>query len=187
MRPFLKRALLDVDGVCAKFHERALSVMNRELMYSFEPRHMTEWDVTAVLPTEADRETMNNIIGRSGFCTSLEPYPEAQAAVSALRDAGVEVCFATSPHPGSRSWMKEREAWLMEHFEARHEDIIHVHKKYWLLADVLVDDKPSHIREWVKHHPEARGFLWDQPYNQLAKDIPRADSWKSVLDVFIPP
>lgn len=172
--------VLDVDGVLAKFHERALVLIREEFGLEFSMEDYSGWDVTCLLERQEDKDRLNRIIREPGFATSLEPYPEAVRAVRTIRDAGAEVLFATSPNWFSETWMWERKLWLMRHFGAHEEEIAHIHRKHHLLADVFVDDKPSTVRSWFARHPGGKALLWSTPYNRSERELPRAESWEDV-------
>lgn len=180
----MRKLILDVDGVLAKFHERALTIIRDRWGYTYELDHFKEWDVTLLLPLQEQRDELNATIQLPGFASELEPYTEAQRAVRELREREVHLLFATSPNHHSPTWMWERKIWLMQHFGASEEEIAHIHRKYFLAADAFVDDKPSHVRSWAQHNPGGTGVLWDAVYNRGAAGLRRCSDWSEILSMF---
>lgn len=181
-----KRILLDVDGVLAAFHERAIKEIRELFDLDITMQDFPDWDVTHVLENEEDRSLLNSRIHEPGWATSLEPYPQAIHAVQELRRNNIEIMFATSPNQHSDTWMRERDKWLIRHFGMKFDEIAHIHKKYWLVADMLVDDKISNVLIYSQHHPGKHALLWDQTYNRKDIQCKRALCWdKDVLAVFI--
>lgn len=180
----MRTLVLDVDGVLAQFHEKALSVIRDRWGYEYRLEDFREWDVTLLLERQEERDELNSVIQSPGFATSLEPYPDAQEAVREARARDVHLLFATSPNHHSETWMWERKLWLFRHFEAVEEEVAHIHRKYFLQSDAFVDDKPSHVRSWSQRHPSGAAFLWDTCYNREAGDLRRTSDWGEVLSLF---
>lgn len=177
------QVILDVDGPCTDFHEKARRHIKDELGYEFPLSHFREWDFTAVLSAQAERDHMNEVVARPGFATSMIPNPDAVAAVAAMRARGARILFATAPHLESKTWKEEREAWLIRHFGATSFDVAHIHQKDFLGGDVFVDDKPDHIRSWKKRNPLAAGRLWRTFYNEKEPGLDFVSSWDDVVSL----
>jgi len=177
----MTQVILDVDGPCTDFHGKARLHIREELGYDFPISHFKEWDFTAVLSSQAERDHMNSVVARPGFASSMIPDPFAQEAVRKMRELGAEVLFATAPHLESKTWKDEREAWLIEHFGADPLDIAHIHRKEFLGGDVFVDDKASHLRKWGKRNPLGAGRLWRTFYNETEEGLEFATSWDDVV------
>ncbi len=175
-------ALVDVDGPLADFHGRAKDHINSKFGLNVTDSDFETWDVTAVLPTQAMRDQMNADIAMPGFASSLMPSPGSQDAIESLRSVS-KVLFVTTPHPESKTWMRERQDWLAKHFGAKPHDIIHIFDKSHVLGDMLLDDKPSNVELWQKRHPQAAGLLWDMLYNRDVNHLTRVNSWETVLDI----
>lgn len=175
------KVILDVDGPLTDFHTKARLIIRSEFGYDFPLSAYTEWDVTSVLPTQAEKDRMNELIAKPGWASSMIPEPDAVRAVQEMRGHGVDILFATAPHPESKTWKDEREAWLIEHFGAHYLEVAHIHRKDFLTGDVFVDDKPSNVRGWQRSNPDGFGFLWIKDYNKTETGFMFADSWETVL------
>ncbi len=177
------KVVLDVDGPLTDFHRKARLVIRDEFGYDLPLSAYKEWDVTSVLPTQEEKDRMNQLIARPGWATSMLPDEAAEQAVRALRSYGADILFATAPHPQSKTWKEEREAWLIEHFGAHHLEVAHIHRKDFLVGDMFVDDKPSNVRGWQKSNPAGAGFLWKKDYNQAETGYVFAESWEPIISL----
>jgi len=177
------KVVLDVDGPLTDFHAKARGVMAREFGYDLPMSAYKEWDVTSVLPTQAEKDRMNELIAQPGWASSMVPNPEAVEAVRRMKDYGADILFATAPHPNSPTWKEEREAWLIEHFGAHHTDVAHIHRKDFLGGRVFVDDKPSHVEGWRRNNPLGTAFLWMTTYNRSEEGFTFAPSWDPVVSL----
>lgn len=178
-----KEVVLDVDNVLTDYHVSARSLILDMFGREIPPSAFTHWNATLVLEDPEERKAMMAALGKPGFCSSLIPDPEAVEAVKEMRKEGALVVFATAPHPDSPSWKDERELWLVRHFEAEPDDVIHIRKKYLLNGDVFVDDVPEHVKKWAARNPRGRGMTWKRLYNQGRLDVEIVSSWKDVLRV----
>ncbi len=180
----MRRVALDVDGVLCQFHEFCIGIAKERygLPDHFMPEHALHWDVTRILEDAGDAASLNEVIRSPGFAKRIPPYREAVEAVRAMRGSGVEVLFATAPNYHSETWMWDRKLWLKEHFDAPEDDILFVHRKHVVRADVFVDDKLSAVRDWMAENPGGAGFVWDTSYNRDgSSDVPRTSSWDDVI------
>lgn len=178
-----KRALVDVDGVCGKFHEKARALIKEIFNLDLPLDAYTGWDVTSVLPEQEMKDRLNAAIAEPGFAITMEPYPEAQKAIAEIRSL-VPVRFVTTPHMVSKTWMQERREWLMERFQATHQEIIQAYDKVEIAGGLFLDDRPKNVRNWGKHHPDGVSLVWDQPYNRSseADGLRRVTSWDEVIE-----
>ncbi len=162
-----KRFLVDVDGVLSDFCAHAFKLMEKITGRPVPPGADGDWDIFAWMGDPALKDACYDIIKGPGWCAEIPVYPGAREGVDALREVG-DVYFCTSPTHGPY-WYYERAEWLMHHFGAKRNHIIHAVDKHVCAGDVLVDDKPEHVFDWLDHHPNGYGVLWLQPYNKLAR------------------
>jgi len=178
-----KKILLDVDGVLGDFHGAANKLIFDLFKLDIKPEKFITWDVTDVLESKEMKDDLNHEITKPGFCSSIEPYQEAMEAVRQLREIGTcEIVFVTSPNKNGIQWVHERDAWLIKHFEAKYEEIIHVYNKRLVSGNLLIDDKPKNIEEWTTANPQGKALLWDQPYNKYSS-LERVDNWNDIVDL----
>lgn len=177
------KVVLDVDGPLTDFHAKARDVIRDEFGYDLPVSAYREWDVTSVLRTQAEKDRMNELIARPGWASSMVPDQKAAEAVRRLRVYGADILFATAPHPQSKTWREEREAWLVEHFGAHHLEVAHIHRKDFLGGRMFVDDKPSNVDGWRTCNPGGSAFLWKKEYNSSEVGFVFADSWEPILEI----
>lgn len=179
----MRRLVLDVDGVLADFVGHTLTLLGPIAPQGGRDA-FTTWDfVTTLEPHVAD----HCIRGwhQQGWCRSIPTIPGAVEAVQRIRQAGVEVVFATTPMRNAPHWVEERIAWLTHHFAADVDHIAFVHNKALIPGTVMVDDKPENVETWARTYPSASTFLWSAPYNAAhpmgALNASRIDGWDRVF------
>ena len=178
--------LLDVDGVLANFIHATLSTLSRHTKRApYTHDSITTWEVFDSLP-EQERPHQDAVYRRMklpGACYDIPVYPDAVEGVARLC-AVADVIVVTSPFKGSQTWTHEREEWLWNHFGISHDDVIHARRKGFIRGDFLIDDKPSHLRDWRAMNPRGRAIYWKNP--QFAEDMPGyvvcTRSWDTVID-----
>ncbi len=155
---------IDCDGVLANFTIGALGVVEEVTGRRFAPADVTIFDFTKALGLTGDEAiAVKKAIGaKRGFAMALPPYPEARQGVRRLRELG-EVLCVTSPWESNPWWRAERDAWLALHFGI--EVVHHATVKTGYEADVFVDDKSSHVRDWLGAWPGRTAVFWRTPHN----------------------
>jgi hypothetical protein len=176
---------LDVDGLLANFTAGALRVVEEVTGKRFSLADVTAFDFTKALGlTAAEASAVKKVIGsRRGFAMSLPPYPEARQGVRRLRELG-EVFCVTSPWDSNAWWRAERDSWLALHFGI---DVVHhAVDKIGYEADVFVDDKSSHVRDWLSAWPGRTAVFWRTPHN-TSEPVPcgahSTGSWDALYEI----
>lgn len=172
------RVLCDVDGVLADYTGRYLECLRLATGKCFSPAEITQWNYTDALGlTPEDEKATDEIFKRN---LDLDEFP---GAVEAVREIARwhQVIFVTSPSYHIPEWTYRRQAWLEQRFSGL--PVIHTKHKEFIPGDVLIDDRPSNLRDWISAQQKGWGILWAQPYN--AKDYLgfryyREDSWNGV-------
>ena len=156
--------VLDCDGLLSNFVAGALSVVEEVIGKKFQLADVTVFDFTKALGLSADEASaVKKAIGaKQGFARSLPPYPEARQGVRRLRELGDVFCV-TSPWESNVWWRSERDSWLALHFGI--EVVHHADDKTGYEADIFVDDKSSHVRDWLAAWPGRTGVFWRTPHN----------------------
>lgn len=175
------RVLLDVDGIIADFAGAAASLMSTVSGRPITAADIVHWEVTNVLEEQHLRDYCKEEIKRPGFCSSIAAYEGALEAVAEIHSIA-EVFYVTAPMHTNPTWMPERVAWLERVLGADPKHVVFAYKKHVVVGDVLVDDSPDNVGDWVQHHPRGLGLLWTRPYNApQAPRLRRVDSWTEVL------
>ncbi len=159
---------LDADGLLRNFTVGALLVIEEVTGKKFTLADVTAFNFTkAVGLSEVEAaKVMKAISNRKGFVTSLPPYPEARQGVRRLRELGDVFCVTTpwdGPSGKNPWWCDESESWLALHFGI---DVVHhANDKSGYEADMFVDDKSSHVRDWLGRWPNRTAVFWRTPHN----------------------
>lgn len=176
---------LDCDGVLGDFTTAALRVVEEVTGKRFELTDVTEWNFTKAIGLSAPEaiEVKKAIGARRGFAAAIGPYPSARQGVRRLRELG-EVFCVTSPWDSNVWWRAERDSWLALHFGI---DVVHhAGDKTGYEADVFVDDKSSHVRDWLTAWPGRAAVFWRTPHN-MSEFVPwgahSTGSWDALYEI----
>jgi 5'(3')-deoxyribonucleotidase len=176
---------LDCDGVLADFSTGMLRIVEEVTGKCFTTADVTAFDfVKALGLTANEASAVKKIIGaRRGFAASLVPYPAARQGVRRLRELGDVFCV-TSPWDSNPWWRSERESWLALHFGI--DRVEHASDKTGYEADVFVDDKSSHVRDWLAAWPKRTAVFWRTPHN-TDESVPcgahSISSWEALYQI----
>ena len=179
------KVALDCDGVLSNFTAGALLIVEEVTGKRYTPADVTMFDFTKALGLSSDEgSAVKKAIGkRRGFAASLPPYPEARQGVRRLRELG-EVFCVTSPWDSNDWWRAERDSWLALHFGI--ELVHHAIDKTGYEADVFVDDKSSHVRDWLSAWPGRTAVFWLTPHN-TSESVPygahSTGSWDALYEI----
>ena len=176
---------LDADGLLRNFTAGALIVVEQVTGKKFTLADVTAFNFTKAigLSDSETREVMKTIGTRRGFVTSLPPYPEARQGVRRLRELGNVFCV-TAPWETNPWWRGESESWLALHFGI---DVVHhAADKTGYEADLFVDDKSSHVRDWLTAWPGRAAVFWRTPHN-MSESVPwgthSTGSWDALYEI----
>lgn len=84
----------------------------------------------------------------------------------------------TAPLLHCPTWESERREWLRCHFGFKARDVIFTARKDLVHGDVLIDDKPEHVKEWSLRWGKC-AVLWAQPYNSARDCQDEAYTWRT--------
>lgn len=180
---------LDVDGFLRNFTAGALTVIEEVTGKKFTPADVTAFNFTKALGLSESEShaVMKAISMRRGFVTSLPPYPEARQGVRRLRELGDIFCVTTpwaGPSGKNPWWCDESESWLALHFGI--DRVHHASDKSTYEADVFVDDKSSHVRDWLSAWPGRTAVFWRTPHN-ASESVPSGahslSSWDALYEI----
>ena len=156
------RVLCDVDGVLAQWKV----VFRKHLAdVGFEIDNIA-WNSPDLPLTKAEREYAWMKMSEPGVACDLEPLPGAIEGVKKIAKIA-DVYFVTAQVERSRTWVYDRENWLIKHFgQELGSKVVNTHYKYLVKGDMLIDDKEYNMKAWKKAFPGGIGVLWDHPHNQ---------------------
>lgn len=110
----MKSLLVDVDEVLADFQTPMFQAL--EDLYGRRARaeECEVWDCFSLMSAH-EKKGVFAIIEQPGWCYALKPKPGAQEFIKGLRLC-MDVVAVTSHFPSSRTWVHERDNWLVDQF-----------------------------------------------------------------------
>lgn len=165
---------VDVDGVIADMFPEWLRRYHRD--YPQMPYALAD-----VYGDRAKQDTvLLSYLNDPTLYSSVHPIPGAIEGVWRLRNSGHRVVFVTScvkgMVDGKWSWLQKYGFLPEGKFQA--DDLVVVHDKSLIRADVLIDDLPKNVEPWSN-----RGILFQQPWNMDSTHMPRACGWSEVVQI----
>lgn len=178
------RVLLDVDGVIADFSGLYLRLATIITGCPYSVNEVTEWNIAkAIKLPEWAKEKLNGRLSIPGLAREIEALPGAVRAVKRIAEIA-DVYFVTAPLAVCPTWAADREAWLVEHFGASLGGrVISTSHKGPIAGDVMIDDKPENLDDWVSAGHDGVPLLWDAPYNRKSRAGRRVGNWREAITV----
>lgn len=182
----MKRKLVavDVDSVLADFATPMVDHINKMFGTSYSHEHVTDFYIEKNLIPQSESKRFWKSFGEEVRVHDiLEPSEgavEGLARIAAIAD----IFIVTSPLATSPTWVYDRDNWLMRHFNINRNKIAHIHEKFRIRADVLIDDKLENISSWMSHNVGGTGILWSQNWN--IEGVPgaiRTNDWNLAFDI----
>jgi len=163
------KILVDMDSIVVDTLSAWLNVYNRDWRDDLTMSQVYCWDMHKIVKPECGFK-IYDILSTPGFFANLAPIKGAIEAITELQEQGNTIKFATA-HP-NKSSIPEKIDWIekyFKHLKYTYKDVIFIHDKYLLDADVLIDDKPSTIKEWKNKGSNIMTIAY--PYNRDCSDI----------------
>lgn len=152
------RIAIDVDECLCKTLERCLDIMNGRYGTDYTIDNFTEFNIYNCLPAE-HAKALDHIFIEKEVWDEIMPYPDAQAAVKKMAQAGHEVLFVSNCHPRTHEWKSD---WLTRIYPfVPRENHVYTAKKHVILAEYIIDDNT----DWIRMSLATR-LLMDRPWNQ---------------------
>jgi 5'(3')-deoxyribonucleotidase len=167
------RKLYDVDGVLADFIG-GLCKGSGGLYRHITPEKVTSYDFEDCLPFAVVEDWRHQML-MDGFALSLPVYPQAREQVQTYLDSGYDVVYVTKPYRPSRTWAYDRLEWLDKYMPKA--PVVMTGHKHLIKGDILVEDHPGNLAEWLDHHPTGMGVLVDRPWNQSVGKLEQYPNW----------
>jgi hypothetical protein len=171
-----KRVIIDVDGCKANFIAGALPIIREITGRDHDHDDVDQFMIEKALGlTDAERDLLYARVSEEGWCYGLPMYEGAREGVTRIRAVADQV-WAVTQRFKSRTWVYERDLWLMEKLAFAYDDILHVPSvaKHAIDADVMVEDKTSTLVQWQAAHPDGHGILVRRRYNEN-------DGWTGIV------
>lgn len=169
---------VDLDDCVLDLTGGIRSIVKRE--YGVEVPEFEAWDLNLVLEPILGRKWMNWFRERDWLWATL---PAVEGAIGTLdllhRDGHYLECVTSKPEWARHSVWKWLSLW-----RPRFDQVTIVgpddRKVDFTAADLLVDDKPENVQEFLR---EGRGgILFDRPHNRHSS-LARARGWREVREL----
>lgn len=153
----------DLDHAWYLWYLKNHGHIEKEVMYR-------GWDVAKNVPVG---DKVFDAWSEPGFFRNLKPYKGAVEALKTLNNNS-DLYIVTSAS-GEPEALKDKALWYKEHtkFLDVNEQLIICHDKFIVDVDVLIDDRPSNIIDFVNFKKSRAGFLIRQRHNRDFK-IPKS-------------
>jgi 5'(3')-deoxyribonucleotidase len=178
------RIAIDVDGVVAEFNTDFTRLAKVILGRDFYEPYGESWhleDVLGLSDEEADKVWAH--VNAAGYCQTIPFVDSALESVSWLIE-NHKVVFVTAPLKASPTWASDRYQWLKKHFP--HASVAFTGDKYWVDADLLIEDHVGHAERWLEER-QARGgdpfvILYARRHNQQGLPDKYSDRYRRLAD-----
>lgn len=188
----------DVDGVLADLDTEWYRRYNRDYNDNLTRERVTGWNVSEFVKPECGLRVLD-YLSDPDLYAQVQPIPGAVEGIHRLRAAGHEVFFVTACTFGM---VDQKAQWLRRWgFSAATaadayrlpKDLVVVYEKHRVLADLLIDDGPHNIMQWVRGTSQRRrAILLEYPYSHEC-DLTsaewlwcyRAHNWDEILSNLI--
>lgn len=119
----------------------------------------------------ADQKVLYDILDEPGFFYNMDPMPGAQIYFQKLLDEGYDLVVVTQPPRKVDLAIRDKRRWMKKYFDFPLENMIFCHRKNLIDGALLFDDKPSHLVEWKKFHPNGLLATLDWQFNKVDVDF----------------
>lgn len=174
------RIAVDLDGVCYEW-ERTVRYMLREYRGTQTVGPSQHWDDIQQQVSYGDWQWLWSEGVRLGLFRYGHMWKGARRGLQALHDRGHDLVVVTHR---PESAVVDTAEWVAYHFRdipLRGLNILSSGQPKTSVGwDLLVDDKPSNVRE--AHRAGREAILFDQPWNQETVAGYRARGWKDVVE-----
>lgn len=126
----------------------------------------------------ADNKAFLDLLTQGNLYQGLPPVAGALEGVQALRALGHRVVFATScvKNMADSKWAWLEEQGFLPPTNLQAHDLIIIHDKTLVAADLLIDDRMDTVRAWVEKR-QRQVVLFTQPWNEKLDDEVHSAFW----------
>ena len=173
------KILIDVDGVVAELDSEWLRRYNQDYKDHMTKKDWTSWGIHNLVKPECGTK-IYEYLWMDDLYNNVLPIEGSLFGVQHLRSMGHRCVFVTSGiQPAKIRWLFNQ-GFLTSKIWQSDPDVAIVNDKSLIHGDVLIDDRPKNIDDFLKNFG-SDAILFDQPWNQEYHDVKRATSWNDVL------
>jgi len=182
---------VDLDDVVLDFFQGNIDAMYREFGVYLSKEDVTTWDDNVVknFPWKdyGYKSWWEWLKQRDWLWATFPAVPGAIGGLNAMRSKGHYVeCVTSKPHWAEHNVWKWMGRWRPAFQSVTIVDLEHP-KHEVSQADIIIDDKPETVANWVASADDRFGILFRQPWNDDAvlpeERAVRAADWHQVLHV----
>lgn len=165
-------ALIDVCDVVVDLRPPTIKLAGLKL----RPQDCTQWDIFNLINEEECIRVMK-LFDDPEFWRHLPPVKGVHEGIEGLMRQDYKIHFLTSPWYTCENWEGVRRTWLAEQFKWFHPlDMTATAYKFRFDGDLLIDDRPKHVKMWQATHPTKEAWAFDMDFNKTFK-WPRRCTW----------
>lgn len=166
-----------MDGILANLMSEWLRCYNQDYRDHLESEQITGWDVHHFVKPECGRR-IYHYLSRPDLYRRLAVIPGSQEGLAALVRAGFEIVVVTA---APATVHQAKTDWLREHFPMISLDhLVFARAKYWVPADVFIDDARHNLASYRDHHPHSFRATLAYPYN-VGAAAHRYQNWAELV------
>lgn len=161
----MARILCDIDGVLADLLPAWLDVWTARSGQRIHPLEVTRYNFAAMAN---DPVAFQQALARVAY-GQVRPFTWGIEGVERLRAMGHQLRFISYVPGEAHKHFAQKARWLERHvpgFAPSELIFCGSSEKQYVAGDILIEDYPKSLDEWLAAHPISRGFLIDQLYNQ---------------------
>ena len=173
------RIIVDQDQVLCKWVERVLEWYNEDKGTSFTKNDIGTWDMKMNLGPQSE-DFLRSCMRYPDFYKELDEIEGAVRGMKKLVDAGHDVIIATAvpkcagiAYHGKLEWIRKHMPWF------KLENFVAIQRKSLLSGDILLDDGPHNIKQWLDTGRQA--VVFDAPWNKEQKATARVKHWNEFI------
>lgn len=163
-----KPLLIDMDCTLVNMLPPWLKRYNEETGSKVKLSDIKEYDVGLVC---TNQKVLYDLLDEPGFFFNMDPMPGAQKYFQKLIDDGYDLVVVTQPPRRVDLAVRDKRRWMKKYFpNFELMNMIFCHRKNLIDGALLFDDKPSHLVEWKKSHPDGLTATLDWQFNRVPVD-----------------
>lgn len=180
---------IDLDDVTLDFFQGVIDSMYREFGVMLLKEDVTTWDNNPVKlfdwKSHGYKSWWDWMKDHDWLWATFPAIPGAMGGIHALREQGHYVeCVTSKPDWAEATIWTWMGRWKPE-FQRVTITKLNDSKADATDAEILVDDKPQNILEWIESDEDRLGVLFDQPWNRgqiIPERVIRVATWEGVLE-----
>lgn len=174
------RIAIDFDETLFPTLEKVIEIYNKKNNTTIDMSQITTYNLYDCLSENVADELLSLFVDKLTY-NSLQPYKGSVKAIQSLASKGHEIIIATATDTRNLEW---KEKLLQRYFPfIPKENLIRIHNKKLLNADVLIEDKLDNLIQTF-----AERICFNQPWNQDDKadyvySIYRVRHWSEITNI----